>query len=79
MNEVFFDEVRVPAENLVGEENRGWYQMATTLDFERSGAQRFTAARRNLEDLVRYARSTRQGDKLLGSGTHKRAIVPADF
>ncbi len=32
-NEVFFDNVRVPAENLVGEENRGWYVGTTTLDF----------------------------------------------
>jgi alkylation response protein AidB-like acyl-CoA dehydrogenase len=36
-NEVFFDNVRVPKENLVGEENRGWYIGTATLDFERSG------------------------------------------
>ena len=36
-NEVFFDNVRVPKENLIGEENRGWYIGTTTLDFERSG------------------------------------------
>src|SRR3970282_339529 len=35
-NEVFFDNGRVPAKNLVGEENRGWYIGTTTLDFERS-------------------------------------------
>src|SRR3989441_8723114 len=35
-NEVFFDNVRIPAKNLVGEENRGWYQAVTTLDIERS-------------------------------------------
>ena len=27
-NEVFFDNVRIPRQNLIGEENRGWYQMA---------------------------------------------------
>jgi alkylation response protein AidB-like acyl-CoA dehydrogenase len=32
-NQVFFDNVRVPKENLVGEENRGWYVGVTTLDF----------------------------------------------
>ena len=35
-NEVFFDNVRVPAKNIVGELNRGWYVGTTTLDFERS-------------------------------------------
>ncbi|MCJ7831351.1 MAG: acyl-CoA dehydrogenase family protein, partial [Dehalococcoidia bacterium] len=35
-NEVFFDNVRVPKENVLGEENRGWYAAMTTLDFERS-------------------------------------------
>ena len=35
-NEVFFDNVRVPTKNLLGEENRGWYVGTTTLDFERS-------------------------------------------
>ena len=36
-NEVFFEDVRVPVRNAVGEVNRGWYVGATHLDFERSG------------------------------------------
>jgi alkylation response protein AidB-like acyl-CoA dehydrogenase len=36
-NEVFFDSVRVPKGNLVGEENQGWHIATTTLNFERSG------------------------------------------
>ncbi|MEE8421375.1 MAG: acyl-CoA dehydrogenase family protein [Dehalococcoidia bacterium] len=35
-NEVFFEDVRVPVKNVVGEVNRGWYVGATHLDFERS-------------------------------------------
>ncbi|MBK7328450.1 MAG: acyl-CoA dehydrogenase family protein [Dehalococcoidia bacterium] len=35
-NEVFFEDVRVPVKNRIGEENRGWYVGTTTLDFERS-------------------------------------------
>ena len=34
-NFTFYDDVRVPASALVGEENRGWYYMTTQLDFER--------------------------------------------
>ncbi len=35
-NEVFYDDVKVPAGNLVGEENRGWYYLMTALNFERN-------------------------------------------
>jgi alkylation response protein AidB-like acyl-CoA dehydrogenase len=35
-NEVFFDEVRVPKKNLVGEKNQGWQVAITTLMFERN-------------------------------------------
>ena len=54
-NEVFFDNVRIPKDNLVGEENRGWYQVAVALDFERSGIQAYAGGRRTLERLVAYA------------------------
>jgi alkylation response protein AidB-like acyl-CoA dehydrogenase len=48
----FFDNVRVPKENLVGEENRGWYIGATLLNFERSNISRAASERRVLDDLV---------------------------
>jgi alkylation response protein AidB-like acyl-CoA dehydrogenase len=50
-NEVFFEEVRVPAENLVGEEHRGWYVAVTLLDFERSNIHGAVSARRILERM----------------------------
>jgi acyl-CoA dehydrogenase len=37
VNQVFFDDVRVPAENLVGEENQGWEYAKFLLEFERGG------------------------------------------
>jgi 3-oxocholest-4-en-26-oyl-CoA dehydrogenase alpha subunit len=46
-NEVFFEDVRVPAANMIGELNRGWYAATTTLDFERSGIERNLVARRD--------------------------------
>jgi alkylation response protein AidB-like acyl-CoA dehydrogenase len=54
-NEVFFEDVRVPASQRVGEENRGWYVGATTLDFERSNISRSIHARKALAKLGRYA------------------------
>ncbi len=36
-NEVFFEDVRVPKKNLIGEKNQGWQVAITTLMFERSG------------------------------------------
>jgi hypothetical protein len=55
-NEVFFDNVRVPKENLVGEENRGWYIGTTTLDFERSGIATSVSHGNTVQDFVDYAR-----------------------
>ncbi|OGP49141.1 MAG: hypothetical protein A2Y79_11090 [Deltaproteobacteria bacterium RBG_13_43_22] len=56
-NEVFFDEVRVPVQNLVGEENRGWYQLMRSLGYERGGvaARSYGHNKRVLEELIRYA------------------------
>ncbi|MCZ2112130.1 MAG: acyl-CoA dehydrogenase family protein [Dehalococcoidia bacterium] len=51
-NEVFFEDVRVPAKNLVGEENRGWYVGMTLLDFERSGIGTTASQKKVLEGLT---------------------------
>ena len=55
-NEVFFEDVRIPANQLVGELNRGWYHMAVALDFERSGIAAFAGGRRSVERLGEIAR-----------------------
>ncbi len=54
-NEVFFDNVRVPKENIIGEENRGWYTAVTTLDFERSAIGSAVGMRQGVEALVDFA------------------------
>jgi len=64
-NEVFFEDVRIPATNLVGDENRGWYVGAALLDFERSGIGSAAAARRGLDELVEYCREARGDGKRL--------------
>ena len=58
-NDIYFDNVRVPAENMLGEENRGWYVATTTLDFERSSLNFAAALRRVLEEFVRYLKEAR--------------------
>jgi alkylation response protein AidB-like acyl-CoA dehydrogenase len=55
-NEVFFEDVRVPVRNRLGEENRGWYVGTTTLDFERSSIGSAIGVRKGLEGLLRQAR-----------------------
>ena len=58
-NEVFFDNVRVPKENLVGEENRGWYIGTATLDFERSGIATGVSHALAVRDYVAFAQEHR--------------------
>ena len=55
-NEVFFDDVRVPAKNMIGEENRGWYVATTTLDHERSAIGNTTGLRQQVDGLIEYAK-----------------------
>ena len=64
-NQVIFDDVRVPARNLVGEENRGWYVAVTLLDFERSGIDYSANGRRLLDDTWRYAKDTKRNGQVL--------------
>ncbi|MCC6959726.1 MAG: acyl-CoA dehydrogenase family protein [Dehalococcoidia bacterium] len=55
-NEVFFEDVRVPAANLVGEENRGWYVAMTLLDVERSNIGGAIGAKRTLRRMLGIVR-----------------------
>ena len=60
-NEVYFEDVRIPAANLLGEENRGWYLATTTLDFERSGIATSVAHQLIVKDLVKFAAESELG------------------
>ena len=53
-NEIYFDNARVPTENLVGGENQGWYIVATALDFERSGITYAAYSRKTLALMERF-------------------------
>lgn len=55
VNEVFFDDVRVPAANLIGEENKGWTYAKFLLAHERSNIADVHGSRRKLEKLKAIA------------------------
>ena len=57
VNEVFFDDVEVPAENLVGEENKGWTYAKYLLAHERTNIADVNRAKRELERLKRIAKA----------------------
>ena len=61
--ETFFENVRVPASQMLGPENRGWYVAATTLDFERSGIDRVVSGQRILDDIVAFAREEKKNGR----------------
>jgi len=57
VNEVFFDNVEVPIENLVGEENQGWTYAKHLLSHERTNIADINRSKRELERLKRIARA----------------------
>jgi len=66
VNEVFFEDVRVPAENLIGEENRGWDYAKFLLGNERVGIARVGATKRMIVDAKqRAAEITSDGRPLI--------------
>jgi len=57
VNEVFFDNVEVPVENLVGQENQGWTYAKYLLAHERTNIADVNRAKRELERLKRVAKA----------------------
>ena len=75
-NETFFEDVRIPVENRVGEENRGWYVGMTLLDYERSNITGAVTARRNLDLMVKHAKGDGAAQSRLGElGTVRHEIA----
>ncbi|OAI39262.1 hypothetical protein AYO38_08010 [bacterium SCGC AG-212-C10] len=66
-NEVFFEDVRVPVSNALGEINRGWYVGTTTLDFERSSIGNSVGQRQAVERNLEWLKA------------HKSEVAPTDY
>ena len=77
VNEVFFDDVRVPIENRVGEENRGWDYAKFLLGNERSGIARVGVSKARLRRLREIAALERVGDKPLIEDERFRVKIAA--
>lgn len=70
-NEVFFDDVHVPASNIVGEENEGWEVTQVLVGFERSGLEFIQTMNRMFEQIISYCNST----KIQGIPISKNALI----
>jgi len=89
--ELFFDDMRVPHENMVGEEGRGWYVAMTTLIAERGGGQVSAASGEtggmrmglfgartigSVDSLIELARNTKHyGQTIWDDATFRRRIA----
>ena len=58
-NEVFFDDVHISERYLIGQKNRGWYQIAAQLDYERSGIERLMDNYPLFSDIIQYVKENR--------------------
>ena len=69
VNDVFFDDCRVPAENLLGVEGQAWMQLMTGLNVERLiiAAQSLGMARRSMDDALVYVKERKQFGRPIGS------------
>ncbi|MFN3672523.1 MAG: acyl-CoA dehydrogenase family protein [Bosea sp. (in: a-proteobacteria)] len=73
VNEVFFDNVRVPVENLVGEENKGWDYAKFLLANERAGIARIGLSKERLSRIKRLAQAMPAGEGTLWDDRDFRA------
>ena len=64
-NEVYLDDVHVPAKNIVGEENEGWAVVNVLAGFERSNMDLVMGLVRGLEQIVNFCNGKRQNGKEL--------------
>src|SRR6266480_5915034 len=65
VNEVFFDDVEVPAENLVGQENKGWDYAKYLLGRERTGIARVGFSKERIRRIKELAATEVAGEKPL--------------
>jgi alkylation response protein AidB-like acyl-CoA dehydrogenase len=76
VNEVWLENVRVPAENLVYQENKGWTCAKFLLAHERTGIAGVASSKRGIEKVKEIARTEMDGEKpLLANAFFKRKVA----
>lgn len=76
VNQVFFDEVRVPADNLVGEEGKGWTYAKYLLTHERTGTAPAARSKVQLKNLKKICSSRiNDAEPLLNDETFQRKLA----
>lgn len=80
--EVFYDDVKVPKENLIGEKNKGWYYIIEALNFERIVTFPVAAYVPLFEALVRFAKETSVNGKRIADNPlirHRLATLAVEI
>ncbi len=67
-NEVFFEDVEVPEDMLVGKEGKGWGQVSAELAYERSGPERYLSSYRLIYELMVELAKTPSERNAIGLG-----------
>jgi alkylation response protein AidB-like acyl-CoA dehydrogenase len=71
-NEVFFKDVRIPADDLVGTEGDGWNLTRQTMNFERSNSGAYASVKQTLGTVVEYMKTTKRDGKYLSENPINR-------
>lgn len=79
-NEIFFDGVRIPKTALIGEKNRGWYQIAAQLDYERAGIERLMGNYPAYKAIMDYTLEARRKGEAVGPMVrHRLAELAVEY
>jgi len=70
--EVFFDGVKIPGTCLIGEKNRGFYQVVNQLDYERAGLERLMGNYPLFDALIQFVKETERNGKTLSKDVNIR-------
>ena len=80
--EVFYDDVRVPGSSLIGEKNRGFYQILNQLDYERAGLERLMGNYPLFDAIIQFTRENKRNGAPISRDTvirNKLAQLQIEF